>query len=125
MNTKAENVGKGFSAGDIAKYVLALAIVAAGFAAFYELSWPTPVRGLIVAISLAGGLAVAAFTGKGGQAREFFSEALFELRKVVWPTKNETMRITGVVLLVVAVISLLLAGFDFIISVLIKWLLSH
>ncbi len=33
---------------------------------------------------------------------------MFELRKVVWPTRQETMQITGVVLLVVLIISLIL-----------------
>ena len=46
----------------------------------------------------------------------FVSESLFELRKVVWPTRQEASRITVVVLVVVLVISLILAGFDFVIS---------
>ena len=64
-------------------------------------------------------------TAYGHRGRDFFSESLFELRKVVWPTQQEATRITIVVLIVVLVISLILAGFDFVISWLIKLLLSN
>jgi preprotein translocase subunit SecE len=49
---------------------------------------------------------------------------LFELRKVVWPTREETLKITGLVLVVVAIISLVLSAFDWGISSAIKWLLG-
>jgi preprotein translocase subunit SecE len=126
MNTKASNAVPGTSAADILKFVLAALVAAAGIAAFYYLpSVPAPVRALIVAAGFAGALAIAAFTGAGHRGRDFLSESLFELRKVVWPTRPEAMRITLVVLAVVLVISLILAGFDFVISQLIKLLLSN
>ena len=37
----------------------------------------------------------------GLRGRDFLSESMFELRKVVWPTKDEATRITLVVLAVV------------------------
>jgi preprotein translocase subunit SecE len=67
---------------------------------------------------------VFGFTAKGHQARKFFSDSMFELRKVVWPTREESYKITGMVLVVVVIISLILAGFDFVISALIKLLLG-
>ena len=125
MNTKAENVVPATSAGDIAKYALAVALAAAGIAVFYLFpGWMAPVRALIVALGLAAGLAVMATTVLGRRGREFLSESLFELRKVVWPTRQETWRITLVVMGVVAVISLILSLFDWIISMGIKFLLS-
>ena len=126
MNTKASNVARGTSASDLIKYVLAALVAAAGVAVFYFLpAWPAPVRGLVVVIGFAGALAIVALTALGHRGREFFSESLFELRKVVWPTRQEATRITGVVLLVVLIISLILAGFDFVISQAVKWLLSN
>ena len=126
MNTKAEQVGQqGTSAGDYVKYVAALLIAAAGIAAFYLLSWPAPVRGLLVVVSFAAALAVMALTALGRQGREFLSESLFELRKVVWPTQQEARRITAIVLVVVLAISLILALFDLVISQLIKLLLGN
>jgi preprotein translocase subunit SecE len=125
MNTKADNVVPATSAGDIAKYVLAAALVAAGIAVFYLFpAWVAPVRVLIVALGLAAALAVMALTGLGRRGRDFLSESLFELRKVVWPKREETFRITWVVLLVVVVISLILSLFDLIISQLVKLLLG-
>jgi len=125
MNSKAQVVPTGTRAGDIAKYVAAMAIAAGGIAAFYLLSWPAPLRGLLVVAAFAAAIGVLALTEIGRRGREFLSESLFELRKVVWPARQETLRITGVVLLVVLIISLLLAGFDFLISIAIKWLLSN
>ena len=57
--------------------------------------------------------------------REFVRESIFELRKVVWPTRQEAMRMTWIVMLVVVIFSLVLFGFDAIIAQAIKWLLSR
>ena len=127
MNTKANRVTSGTSAGDLMKYALAFLVVAAGIAVFYLVpALPVPVRGLLVVLAFAGAIALVAYlTAVGHQGRDFFSESMFELRKVVWPTRQEAVRITGVVLAVVAIISLILAGFDFVISQAVKWLLSN
>lgn len=42
----------------------------------------------------------------------FFSEVVAEMRKVQWPTRNQLMQSTGVVLLVVAVITIYLGIVD-------------
>ena len=60
-------------------------------------------------LTLAAG--VMSLTAKGRQTKEFFSESLFELRKVVWPTRQEAMRITGVILVVVVIVASLVSGF--------------
>jgi preprotein translocase subunit SecE len=126
MNTKVEQSQQSASGADIAKYVLAFALVAGGIVAFYWFSqWPGPVRGLVAAAGLVAGAFVASLTAKGRQAKEFFSESLFELRKVVWPTRQETGRITVVILIVVVIVSLILSGFDFVISWLIRLLLGQ
>ena len=126
MNTKASNVAPGTSAADIAKFAAAAVIAVGGIAAFYLLpAWPAPVRALLVAAGFAAAIFVGSLTAAGHRGRDFVSEALFELRKVVWPTRPEATRITLVVLAVVLVISLILSGFDFVISQLIKLLLSN
>ena len=126
MNTTASNVAPATSAADIMKFVAAALVAAAGIAAFYLLpAWPAPVRALRVAAGFAGALFVASLTGAGHRGRDFVNEALFELRKVVWPTRQEAGRITIVVLVVVLAISLILAGFDFVIAQAVKLLLSN
>ena len=68
---------------------------------------------------------IDAVAAKGAQAREFLSEARFELRKVVWPTRQETTRTMWVVIVVVILMSLLLAGMDVVIQWAVKWLLGN
>ena len=126
MNTKSDQAVQAVVAADVAKYVLAVALVAGGIVAYYWFGqWPAPLRVLLVAAAFAAAVAVVAFTAKGRQGRGFISESLFELRKVVWPTPQETMRVTGVILLVVVIVSLILASFDFVISWLIRLLLGQ
>jgi preprotein translocase subunit SecE len=125
MNTKAENVVPATSVGDIAKYALAGLLVAAGIAVFYLFpGWIAPVRVLLVALGVAAAIGVMSLTALGRRGREFLSESIFELRKVVWPTAQETRRITLVVMAVVVVISLILFVFDWIINILVQWLLT-
>lgn len=124
MKTKLEQVESGTSAADYAKYALAAAILAGGIAGYYLLEWATPIRVLVVILSTIASVAVWLFTAKGRDAQEFMSESLFELRKVVWPTHDETRKTTIMVLIVVTIISLLLALFDWIISFGIRFLLG-
>jgi preprotein translocase subunit SecE len=125
MNTKVDQAEQAVTAADVAKYVLAAALVVGGIVAFYWFSqWPGPVRGLVAAAGVVAAAAVMALTAKGRQVREFASESLFELRKVVWPTTQETRKITGVILIVVVIVSLILSGFDLVISYAIRLLLG-
>ena len=126
MNSKVEQPGSSASGGDIVKYVLALALVAAGVFAFYWFGdWATVLRGLIVAAGLIAGAVVFLTTAKGVQTREFLSESRFELRKVVWPTRQEALRTTWVVMIAVLILSLILAGFDVVIQWAVKFLLQR
>ena len=113
-------------AGDIVKYVVALLLVAAGLFAFYwfDGQWPTGVRVLAVVVGLLAGVGVFMLTAKGAETREFLSESRFELRKVVWPTRQETTRTMWVVMAAVIIISLILAAFDWVIQLIVKYLLG-
>ncbi len=74
---------------------------------------------------LVAGAVVFLTTAKGAQTREFLSESRFELRKVVWPTRQEALRTTWVVMIAVVILSLILAGFDLIIQTAVKFLLER
>ena len=125
MNSKVEQ-SRSASAGDIAKYALALLLVVGGVFAFYWFAqWPTAMRALTVAAGVLLGAVVFALTTKGIQTREFLSEARFELRKVVWPTRQEAMRTTWVVMIAVVILSLILAGFDVVIQAAVKLVLGR
>jgi preprotein translocase subunit SecE len=127
VNSKVVQTKHGASGGDIAKYALALLLVGAGVFAFYWFAsqWPTPVRVLAVFGGLVLGAVVFLTTAKGVQTREFLGESRFELRKVVWPTRQEALRTTWVVIAVVIIISLILALFDVIIQWAVKFLLGQ
>ena len=64
------------------------------------------------------------YTLRNPVAQDFCNEVVIELRKVTWPTFKETRQATMVVILVVAIVSLILGGFDFIWANAIKWLLK-
>jgi len=124
MNAKVEQnaVTRG---NDVVKYVVAGLLLVAGIAGFYWFAdWATPLRALMPLAGVIAGGAVFAMTAKGHQAREYFAEARFELRKVIWPTRQETVRTTIVIVVVVILISLLLGLIDFILSGGIKLLLK-
>lgn len=124
MNIKAENQNR-TSLADLAKYALAIIIASAGIYVFYMVpQWPGAIRGLLVALAFALALVVFGLTAKGLVARQFYSDSIFELRKVVWPTREQSYKVTGMVLVVVVIISLILAGFDYVISFFVKLLLG-
>ena len=126
MNTKASNVQPATSGADLVKYVLAFLVAAAGIAVYYAVpAWPVPVRALVVVLGFAAAVGILALSALGGRGKEFFSESLFELRKVVWPAPAEARKITGIVLVVVLIISLILFAFDFVIQLGIQWLLGN
>jgi preprotein translocase subunit SecE len=54
----------------------------------------------------------------------YFRETAVELRKVSWPTRQEAQQLTVIVLVVVALMSALLGGLDFLFSQLIALLLK-
>src|SRR5690606_17218820 len=108
MNTKVEKAGA-TSGLDMVKLVLAGALLVAGiFAYYYFGEWTGWTRLGVMLAALAGACAVAAFTGAGRAVREYSAESQFELRKVVWPTREETLRTTAVILVVVVILSALL-----------------
>ena len=89
-----------------------------------EQAWPQGVRILVVVAALAAAGWLFLKTMKGGQVREFLSEARFELRKVVWPTRQEATKTMWVVVVAVIIISLILAAFDWVIQLAVKALLG-
>lgn len=54
----------------------------------------------------------------------YFKEVRAELRKVIWPTRQTTLRLTGIVLSVTLATSVFLGAVDFLFSKLISLILS-
>ena len=128
MNTKAEQP-KGTNAADIGKLVLAGLVLVAGIVSY---SWfgnsgniPSSVLLLGVLAALVISLAIASFTALGRRVRNYIADSQFEMRKVVWPTRDETLKTTGIIIVVVIILSLMLGLIDLILkSVILDWLLK-
>jgi len=89
---------------DKAKLTVAVLVVIAGVAAFYMLTdQPVWIRWVAVAASLVLAAVVIAFSRYGTEFRRFVELARIELRKIVWPTREETGKMTAVVLMFVVV----------------------
>jgi len=100
-----DKVETGASALDTVKLVAAVAILVGGIAGFYLLpSLPLAVRWVIVLASLGIGLLVALQSVQGQAFWQFVQGSRIELRKVVWPTRQETLQTTLVV--VVAILAM-------------------
>lgn len=134
MNSKIEH-DNAANGGDIVKYAAAGLLLVAGLFFWFWFgapersaqlgAWASQIRGLAVIAGLVAGGAVFMLTAMGRATRVFLSESRFELRKVVWPTRQEAIRMTWVVVVVVIILSLLLGGFDFIIQKLTQWILGR
>jgi len=83
---------------DKLKLAVAIVIVMAGVAAYYVLAnqsvW---LRWLPVIGSLVLAAVVVGFSRYGSEFRRFVELARIELRKIVWPTRQETLQTTLVV----------------------------
>ncbi|MFZ6050267.1 preprotein translocase subunit SecE [Pseudomonas sp. CR3202] len=118
MNAKAEAKETRF---DVLKWVVVVVLVAVGVVGNQYFSAAPILYRVLVLLALAAIAAVVALQTAKGQA--FFvlaKEARAEIRKVVWPTRQETTQTTLIVVAVVLVMALLLWGLD----TLLGWLVS-
>jgi preprotein translocase subunit SecE len=116
MNEQVPDGGVG-GAADTAKLVVAGLLVLGGIAGFYVLGahadW---MRWLAVVAGLALGVVVFAASGSGQAFWTFMQSARQELRKVVWPTRQETGMTTAVVFGFVIIAGLFFWGLDVFLS---------
>ena len=113
MNTQAEPAA---SVGDIVKKTFSVLFVVAGVAAFYYFSTDHSyfkevrllyrVLGLVAIVLIALGMMLT--TEVGRTVWNFVLESKQEVRKVVWPTREETMRTTLLVFAMVFIVGLIL-----------------
>ena len=92
---------------DTAKLVAAVAILVGGIAAFYVFDqYPAAVRWLVVLVAVAAGIFVALQSAQGRELWQFVQGSRVELRKVVWPTREDTTKMTLVVVAAILVMGL-------------------
>ena len=115
MTTQAESSTN--NSVNIVKWVLAIAILIAATVGNRYAPELLPqlsvwMRVVILVVMGVGALALTLITTQGQAFLKLLKEALVEARRVVWPTKDETMQTTLIVFAVVVVMSLVLWGVD-------------
>jgi len=108
---------QGPGSADKAKLAVAVLLALGGVAAYYVLDsqnvwlrWGCVVAGLALAALL------LAFSDYGRRFRAFVEASRIELRKVVWPNRQETGRTTLAVFIFVAVASAFFWALDFVLA---------
>ncbi|WP_448213263.1 preprotein translocase subunit SecE [Colwellia sp. MEBiC06753] len=111
MNASTENQTNG-SLDGLKWGVIFLILIGAVVGNYYFADQSVLVRaiGVVAAVIVAGLLAMQ--TEKGRAAVTFAKESRTEVRKVVWPTRQETVQTTGIVLVATLIMSLLMWGLD-------------
>jgi len=124
MNSKTENSRPAFA--DTLLLLASVIMLLGGVGAYYfyqELAI-TPVRvAALIAVTLLA-CWVAAQSQKGGAFFRFLKEADIERRKVVWPTHQEAVQTSLMVVIVTIIISLFLSVVDWGIGSLVRSLLT-
>ncbi|MDT8371769.1 MAG: preprotein translocase subunit SecE [Gammaproteobacteria bacterium] len=98
---------------DNIKLIVAVIIMIAATVSFYsfaEYSTILRVLGLLAAVGVA--LFIAAKTTVGATLLKYIRDTQIEVRKVVWPTRQETVQTTLIVVVMVFVVALMLWAFD-------------
>jgi preprotein translocase subunit SecE len=118
MNEQAQDQNASSEIAGIMTVALAIALLIAGIAAFYLLDtrpdwqrWGSTGVGVIAAI------AVFALSPMGRRFWQFILDSRVELRKVVWPSRQETLQTTAVVFGFIVIAGL----FFWILDLLLAW----
>lgn len=86
-----------------------------------------PFYSRVFGILLATGASVVLFftTAVGRKFKAYWQDSVVELRKVVWPTKQETMHSTIAVLAMVFVMALVLWSIDAVLVRIVAWIVKQ
>ena len=106
MVTKAEHTSSGL---DTVKLLGALSILIAGVVGFYYFEDESQLLRVIGMLVVAGiAFFIVSMTDVGRRSLGFVKDARVEVRKVVWPTRQETLQTTLAVLVMVVIVAIML-----------------
>ena len=98
---------------DIIKLLVAAGVLVGGlYGYYYLLEWSLPLRVLLVLGCLIAGVAIAMTSTQGQRLWAFIQGSRVEIRKVVWPTKQETTQTAIAVFVFTLVMALFFWGLD-------------
>jgi preprotein translocase subunit SecE len=107
---------------DFFKWLLVVLLLGVGIVSFYyfaEHSLLLRVLGLLLVMGLA--MLIASTTTKGRSTLKFLRDSHLEVRRVVWPTRQETVQMTGIVFVMVMLVALIIWLVDSILFWLVRW----
>lgn len=92
------------------KLLLSVVVILAGIVAYsmLETQLATPIRVAIFIVSLLVAAGIAAISEPGRRFFGFAQDSYYEVRKVIWPSRKETIQMTGIVFAFVAVMGIFL-----------------
>lgn len=123
MNSNVETTGGKL---DTLKLGLALLITIGALVGFYFYADQSLLYRVIGLLGLVGvSIAIALTTDKGREIWGYFQEAQIEVRKVVWPTRQETVQTTLLVIIMVIVVAIILWLLDMFLGWSIGLLMGH
>ena len=98
---------------DIIKLLVAAGVLLGGlYGYYYLLEWSLPLRVLMVLGSLIVGVGIAMTSTQGQRLWGFIQGSRVEIRKVVWPTRQETTQTAIAVFVFTLVMALFFWGLD-------------
>ena len=98
---------------DIIKLLLAAGVLVGGlYSYYYYLEVALPLRVLMVLGGLAAGVTIAMTSTQGQRLWAFIQGARIEIRKVVWPTRQETTQTAIAVFVFTLIMALFFWGLD-------------
>ncbi|OOH89072.1 preprotein translocase subunit SecE [Pasteurellaceae bacterium 15-036681] len=112
---------KGVNGALWAVSIVLLAVAAVGNA-YFASHFALIVRILLLVVLIVGAVAAAAFTNQGQKAIGFMKDSRQELRKIIWPTRQESTQTTLIVVAMCVLVALVLWGIDSIIVTIINFL---
>ena len=94
---------------DTVKLLIAIILLIAGIAGFYYFSSFVLVYRVLGILAVAGAsIGLILTTAIGAKVWDFLKESRVEVRKVIWPTRQETMQATMMVFALVFIVGLIL-----------------
>ncbi|MBB1073039.1 preprotein translocase subunit SecE [Rhodoferax sp. 4810] len=123
MNIRAET---GETSLDTVKLVAAIMVVIIGIWGFYFFAdYSLLLRVVALLVFASGATALALTTEIGQQMWRFAVDARVEVRKVIWPTRQETFQTTLIVSIMVLILGVLLWLFDMMLMAILRLLTGH
>jgi preprotein translocase subunit SecE len=111
---------------DKVKLVLSALLVAAGIAGFYLLADKALVLRILAFLAgIVASVAVFRTTPAGQNALGFVSESINEAKRVVWPTRKETIQTTLAVFVLVMIMAAFLAIVDVGFAYMVQWIMGR